>query len=92
MKLTPEVGEMTTVLFVSVDVLDAFCDGNCVVLLPAESTLTAFEFAELVQAEAREPGLMAPAEGADPITNVDADDVVVPVVVGAVELDGDLSN
>jgi hypothetical protein len=85
---------MTTVLFVSVDVLDAFCDGNCVVLLPAESTLTAFEFAELVQAEARDPGLIAPAEGADPITKVDVvvDVVVVAVVVGAVELDGDLSN
>jgi len=63
-----------------------------VVLLPAESTLTAFEFSELVQAEAREPGLIAPADGADPITTVVEDVVAVDVVVGAVELDGDLSN
>ena len=92
------VGDKMTVLLVSVEVLDCFWEGNAaVVLLPAESTLTALEFAELVQAEARDGGVIALEVSADPMTIVvGLDDIIVADVVvvvdGAVEEDGDLSN
>ena len=76
-------------LLVSVEVLDCWCgcEGGWL-LLPAESTLTAF--AEFDQAEALELGLIAPVK----VEVVVEAGIVekVDVLVGAVDEDGDLSN